>query len=71
MSTIFHSADSRGYANHGWLETYHTFSFARYFNPERMNFGVLRVLNDDKVAAGSGFGRHGHDNMEIISIPLE
>lgn len=71
MSTIFHSAGSRGYANHGWLETYHTFSFAHYFNPERMNFGVLRVLNDDKVAAGQGFGRHGHDNMEIISIPLE
>lgn len=71
MSIIFHSADSRGYANHGWLETYHTFSFANYFNPERMNFGVLRVLNDDKVAAGQGFGRHGHDNMEIISIPLE
>ncbi len=71
MSTIFHSAESRGYAHHGWLETYHTFSFARYFNPERMNFGVLRVLNDDKVVAGEGFGRHGHDNMEIISIPLE
>jgi redox-sensitive bicupin YhaK (pirin superfamily) len=71
MQTVYHSADSRGHANHGWLNTHHTFSFAGYRNPERMNFGVLRVLNDDEVAAGRGFGSHPHDNMEIISIPLE
>lgn len=69
--TILHKADSRGNANHGWLQSYHTFSFAGYYNSERMNFGVLRVLNDDTVAAGMGFGTHPHDNMEIISIPLE
>jgi redox-sensitive bicupin YhaK (pirin superfamily) len=68
--TVFHKADSRGYANYGWLETRHTFSFARYFDPTRMNFGALRVLNDDIVAGGQGFGEHGHDNMEIVSIPL-
>lgn len=70
-NTIIHKAESRGNANHGWLNSYHTFSFANYYNPERMHFGVLRVLNDDSVAAGQGFGRHPHDNMEIISIPLE
>ncbi|MCE2820806.1 MAG: pirin family protein [Bacteroidota bacterium] len=69
-NTVLHRAESRGHANHGWLKTYHTFSFANYYNPERMNFGVLRVLNDDTVAAGMGFGTHPHDNMEIISIPL-
>jgi len=69
--TIFHSADSRGKADHGWLKSYHTFSFARYYNPERMNFGALRVLNDDTVEGGKGFGEHPHDNMEIISIPLK
>jgi len=68
---IFHQADSRGEANHGWLKSFHSFSFANYYNPERMNFGVLRVLNDDTVAGGMGFGTHPHENMEIISIPLE
>jgi len=70
MKNVLHKADSRGLANHGWLKSNHTFSFANYYNPERMSFGALRVLNDDYVAAGKGFGRHPHDNMEIISIPL-
>ncbi len=70
MNSVVHRAETRGHANHGWLDTHHTFSFANYYNPERMHFGVLRVLNDDKVAAGMGFGTHPHDNMEIISIPL-
>ena len=71
MNTVIHRAETRGHANHGWLDTNHTFSFANYHNAERMHFGVLRVLNDDKVSAGMGFGTHPHDNMEIISIPLE
>ncbi|WP_299461890.1 pirin family protein [uncultured Microscilla sp.] len=70
MNTVLHKADTRGHANHGWLDSHHTFSFANYYNPDRMNFGVLRVLNDDIVSAGRGFGTHPHDNMEIISIPL-
>lgn len=71
MKTVLHKANSRGHANHGWLDSHHSFSFANYYNPERMHFGVLRVLNDDVVAPGRGFGTHPHDNMEIISIPLE
>lgn len=67
----FHAADSRGSANHGWLQSYHTFSFGGYYNPARIHFGALRVLNDDSVSGGMGFGEHPHDNMEIISIPLE
>lgn len=67
---ILHKANTRGEANHGWLHSFHTFSFAGYRNDERNNFGNLRVLNDDTVAAGMGFGAHPHDNMEIISIPL-
>ncbi len=70
-NTVLHKSDTRGHANHGWLDSHHTFSFANYYNPERMHFGVLRVLNDDRVEAGMGFGTHPHDNMEIISIPLE
>lgn len=71
MKTVLHKAETRGNANHGWLRSRHTFSFAGYYDPQRMNFGVLRVLNDDIVAGGMGFGAHPHDNMEIISIPLE
>lgn len=71
MNSIIHKADTRGKANHGWLNSHHSFSFANYYNPDRMNFGVLRVLNDDVVKEGMGFGTHPHDNMEIISIPLE
>ncbi len=71
MNTVIHRADTRGHANHGWLDSHHTFSFANYYNPERMHFGVLRVLNDDVVSPAKGFGTHPHDNMEIISIPLE
>ena len=71
MNTVLHKADTRGDANHGWLQSKHSFSFANYHNPERMNFGVLRVLNDDVVAPGMGFGTHPHKNMEIISIPME
>ncbi|MEZ4774345.1 MAG: pirin family protein [Bacteroidia bacterium] len=71
MKTVLHKANTRGHANHGWLNSYHSFSFANYYNPERVHFGVLRVLNDDTVSQGMGFGKHPHDNMEIISIPLE
>ncbi len=71
MKTVYHPAESRGFADHDWLKSHHTFSFANYHESERMHFGVLRVLNDDAVAPGRGFGRHPHSNMEIISIPLE
>jgi quercetin 2,3-dioxygenase len=71
MKKAFHAANTRGNANHGWLNANHSFSFANYHNPERMNFGALRVLNDDTIAPGMGFGTHPHENMEIITIPLE
>lgn len=71
MKTVFHSADTRGHADHGWLNANHSFSFASWYNPERVHFGALRVLNDDIVAPGMGFGKHPHDNMEIITIPME
>jgi redox-sensitive bicupin YhaK (pirin superfamily) len=70
-NTVLHKANTRGHADHGWLNAYHSFSFASWYNPERVQFGMLRVLNDDTVAAGMGFGTHPHDNMEIITIPLE
>lgn len=71
MKTIFFSNTDRGHANHGWLNSYHTFSFGGFHNPSKMNFGALRVLNDDTVNGGMGFSKHPHDNMEIVSIPLE
>ena len=71
MKTVLQKANTRGHANHGWLDSWHTFSFAGYHDPTRVHFGALRVLNDDTVAAGMGFGKHPHDNMEIISIPLD
>ena len=69
MKKVFHPEASRGRASYGWLEARYSFSFANYFNAERMNFGLLRVLNDDVVAPGTGFGTHPHENMEIITIP--
>ena len=71
MNTVLHKANTRGHANHGWLQANHSFSFANYYNPERMHFGVLRVLNDDTIDPAMGFPTHPHDNMEIITIPLE
>jgi len=71
MKTVLHTASTRGHANHGWLKANHSFSFANYCDPERVHFGALRVLNDDTIAPGMGFGSHPHDNMEIITIPLE
>ncbi len=70
MKTLFHAANERGFANHGWLNAAHSFSFASWYHPEKIQFGALRVLNDDIVAAGRGFGEHPHDNMEIVTIPL-
>ena len=71
MNKVFHSAETRGYADHGWLNANYSFSFASYYDPNRMNFGALRVLNDDTISPGKGFGKHSHDNMEIITIPLK
>jgi hypothetical protein len=71
MKKIFHPSGTRGEANHGWLHAKHSFSFAQFFNPERIQFGALRVLNDDVIAQGMGFGTHPHNNMEIITIPLK
>lgn len=70
MKTVIHKADSRGQADYGWLKTFYSFSFSNYYNPERIHFGMLRVLNDDSVAGGMGFGMHPHDNMEIVTIPI-
>ena len=69
--TIIHKADSRGHFDYGWLKTYHTFSFSDYFDRERVNFGMLRVLNDDEIEGGQGFGTHPHSDMEIVTVPLE
>ena len=69
--TIFHPADKRGHANHGWLDAHHSFSFASWYDPTKVHFGALRVLNDDIIDGGQGFGRHPHDNMEIITIALD
>lgn len=71
MKSIFHPSEDRGYANHGWLNAKHSFSFAGWYNPEKVHFGALRVLNDDTVAPAMGFSKHPHDNMEIITIPLK
>jgi redox-sensitive bicupin YhaK (pirin superfamily) len=71
VKTILHKAETRGHAMHGWLDSHHTFSFADYHDPQRVHFGALRVLNNDIVSAGRGFGLHPHENMEIISIPIE
>lgn len=68
--SVIHRANTRGYVNHGWLKTFHTFSFAGYYDKSRIHFGMLRVLNDDIIEPGEGFGTHPHDNMEIITIPI-
>src|ERR1035437_7456548 len=71
MKTVFHKSSERGHADHGWLNARHSFSFASYHDPQKVHFGLLRVLNDDIIAPGMGFGSHPHDNMEIITIPLK
>lgn len=71
MNTVLYPATDRGHVNLGWLESFHSFSFGQYNDPKKIHFGALRVLNDDSVAGGGGFGAHPHDNMEIVSIPLE
>jgi len=71
MKKIFHLANERGHANHGWLNAYHSFSFASWYDESKVHFGLLRVLNDDTIAPGMGFGTHPHDNMEIVTIPLK
>jgi len=71
MKTKIYKANERGTANHGWLKANFSFSFANYYNPEKINFGALRVLNDDYIQGGMGFGTHPHENMEIITIPLK
>ena len=71
MKYVIDKSSTRGYFDHGWLKTYHTFSFADYYNPQRVHFGALRVLNDDTVAPGKGFGMHPHRNMEVVSIPTQ
>lgn len=71
MKTVVHKAENRGFANHGWLQANHSFSFANYFDKDNIQFGALRVLNDDVIAPKMGFGTHPHDNMEIITIPLK
>jgi redox-sensitive bicupin YhaK (pirin superfamily) len=70
LKTIYRASD-RGHANHGWLNAWHSFSFAGFQDPARTHFGLLRVWNDDTVAPGMGFGTHPHDNMEIVTIPLQ
>lgn len=70
MKSVYHPASERGHANFGWLDSHHSFSFGQWYNPEKVHFGALRVLNDDIVSGGGGFGTHPHDNMEIVSIPL-
>ncbi|MFM2206405.1 MAG: hypothetical protein RL213_380 [Bacteroidota bacterium] len=70
MKSVFHPAQERGHADHGWLDAHHSFSFASWHDPSRIRFGVLRVLNDDIVAANAGFGMHPHQDMEIITVPL-
>jgi redox-sensitive bicupin YhaK (pirin superfamily) len=70
MNTILYRANERGHANHGWLDSYHSFSFANFYDADKIHFGALRVLNDDTVKGGYGFSKHPHENMEIVSIPL-
>jgi redox-sensitive bicupin YhaK (pirin superfamily) len=71
MDLTYYPASERGHTNIGWLDSYHSFSFGDWYNPQKTHFGALRVLNDDQVAAGAGFGLHPHNNMEIVSIPLQ